>query len=320
MTWTRRELLHLSALTAAGTVIGRLPAVGSPQTAAPQPATPPASQPAAPPVTEFKDLRRNVGTFTGQGGTIGWLVSSAGVVIIDSQFPATAKICLDGINQKSNSRPIDAVINTHHHGDHTGGNGTFKPAAKKIVGHVNVPINQKTQAAAQKDAPVPVPPDTTFSDSYKVSVGDETIVARYFGPAHTSGDSIIHFEKANVAHMGDLMFNRRHAFIDRSTGGTAKGWITVLDRALKEYPDDTLFIFGHAGPKFPITGSKADLKLQRDYFEALLAFMQGEIKAGKAQAAIVEAHNGKTVLPGFPDHGPLPDRVLNAIYDEVSKG
>ena len=82
--------------------------------------------------TSFEDLRRGVGIFNGQGGTIGWLVNGDGIVVIDSQNAAAAQACIDGIKQRS-TRPIDLLINTHHHGDHTAGNQTFRPVVGSIV-------------------------------------------------------------------------------------------------------------------------------------------------------------------------------------------
>src|SRR5687767_9576140 len=130
MTYTRRDLLRLTALTVTATGVGRH-AFG--QTPAAQP--PAAVPPPAPPVTAFTDLRRNVGIFTGRGGTVGFLINLGGVVVVDTQYPQTAQLCLDGLKTRASNRGIDVVLNTHHHGDHTGGNGVFRAAAKKIVAH-----------------------------------------------------------------------------------------------------------------------------------------------------------------------------------------
>src|SRR5262245_13409356 len=83
----------------------------------------------------FTPIRRNIGYFTMRGGTIGYLATPSAVVVVDSQFPTEAKACLDGLNQRSNNHGVDLLINTHHHGDHTGGNISFRGVAKKVVGH-----------------------------------------------------------------------------------------------------------------------------------------------------------------------------------------
>jgi glyoxylase-like metal-dependent hydrolase (beta-lactamase superfamily II) len=278
------------------------------------------------PTTEFKPLRRGVGVFTGQGGTIGWLVNKDGLVVVDTQFAATAAICLAGLPGRA-ERMIDCVINTHHHGDHTGGNGTFKPAAKRLVAHENVPKLQRAAAersaeqAAKAGKAAPGPQtyaDTLFKTDWRTGVGDEVVTARYFGPAHTSGDAIIHFEKANVVHMGDLVFNRMYPVVDRPAGARFRGWVQVLETAVKTYPKDAIYIHGHGNAKFGITGAQADLLAMRDYIAALLAHVEREIKAGKPKDEIAKLEN----LPSLPDyHQPAPNRLksnLETAYDELT--
>lgn len=284
---------------------------------------PQAGQAQAPPETSFATIRGTVGYFTGQGGTIGWHIDKKSVVVIDSQFPATAKICLEGVNERSGSRPIDYLVNTHHHGDHTAGNVVFKPVAKKILAHVNVPKLQLEAAAraAKSAQPGAAPPpeqvvaNATYDKAWRENVGDEVMALKYYGPAHTSGDSVITFEKANVIHMGDLVFNRRHPYIDRPAGASIANWIKVLDATVADHQKDTIYIFGHAGPKFEATGNSADLLYMRDYLTALLDFVRGEMKAGKSRDVIVKITDP---LKGFPDHGPLVDRALSAAYDELA--
>ena len=180
----------------------------------------------APPVTRFQDLRRGVGMFIGTGGTIGYLLNGAGAMAIDSQFPDTAAIALAGLKQRS-PKGVEMLINTHHHGDHTGGNQVFRSAVKRIVGHENCLAWHKKTAEAAKNEAQQSFADTTFTDQWKSDFGDETIQARYYGAGHTSGDAVIHFQKANVVHMGDLLFNRAHPNIDRPAGANTANWITV---------------------------------------------------------------------------------------------
>ena len=277
---------------------------------------------AAPPVpqTAFTPLRGAVGFFTGQGGTIGYHISTDGVVVVDAQLPATAKICLDGIKERDGGRMIDILVNTHHHGDHTGGNPVFKPSVKKILAHANVPELQRTaaarQAAARPDAPAPaiVVADATFVDTWREDVGSEMMALKYYGAAHTSGDAVVTFEKANVVHMGDLVFNRMHPFIDRPAGASITNWIKVLERTVADQRNDTTYIFGHGSAKFGATGTRAELLYMRDYLTALLEFVRGELKAGKPKEVIVKITDP---LKGFSDHGPLIERVLTAAYEEL---
>lgn len=277
----------------------------------------------AAPADAFTVVRGSIGTFTGQGGTIGWHIDKKSVVVIDSQFPASAKTCLDGVNERSTGRPMDYLVNTHHHGDHTGGNGVFRPVAKKILAHANVPRLQREAAAraaqaaqpGQPPAPEPVFADTLFETTWRESVGDESMALKYYGPAHTSGDAVITFGTANVAHMGDLVFHHRHPVIDRPGGASIANWMKVLEGTVADHDGGTIYIFGHANPAFPVTGGSADLLYMRDYLGALLDFVRGEMKAGKPKDEIVKIVDP---LKGFPDHGPLIARVLTAAYDELA--
>lgn len=232
----------------------------------------------------FTELRRNVGHFIGRGGTIGWLANTDALVAIDSQFPDSAKTCIEGLQEKT-SHPMDLLINTHHHGDHTGGNSVFKKVAKHIVAQKNVPGLQK--AAAEKRGKETLEQqiyaDQTFDKTWKQTVGDETVHALHFGPAHTGGDAVIYFEKANVAHMGDLVFNRAYPFIDRVGGASIKNWVNVLQKTTKELNSDTIYIFGHGNLEYGITGASADVLLKANYLEALLEFTQKGIDAGKSK-------------------------------------
>ena len=315
MALNRRQFLTTSSLAlAASTLDLRQLIAQAGQAAGMQ--TPP-----APPQTAFTAIRGTVGFFTGQGGTIGYHISKDGVVVVDTQMPATAKICLDGIKERDGGRTIDVLVNTHHHGDHTGGNAIFKPAVNKIVAHVNVPRLQK-EAAAQAAAARPGAPaqeivvaDTTFTTTWRQQVGSDTLALKYYGPAHTGGDAVVTFEKANVVHMGDLVFNRNHPYIDKPAGASIANWMKTLDAVAADHTADTIYIFGHANSKFHVTGGKADLAYMRDYLSALLEFVRGEIKSGKSRDEILKITDP---LKGFPDHGPLIGRVLTAAYTELA--
>jgi glyoxylase-like metal-dependent hydrolase (beta-lactamase superfamily II) len=319
MSLSRRRFLTASSLAIAASSLDLQRLFAQAAQAAPG-AQAPAPGAAAVPQTAFMPLRESVGYFTGQGGTIGYHISKDGVVVVDAQMPATAKICLDGIMERDGGRTIDVLVNTHHHGDHTGGNPVFKASVKKILAHENVPELQKAAAvrakAARPDAPQPeiVLPTETFGNTWREQVGSDTLFLKYYGAAHTKGDAVVTFEKANIVHMGDLVFNRRHPVIDRPGGASIAGWIKVLDKTVKDHKKDTIFIFGHANPKFAVTGGFADLEYQRDYLSALLEFVRGQMKELKTRDDIVAITE---TLKNFPDHGPLNKSVLAAAYDEL---
>jgi glyoxylase-like metal-dependent hydrolase (beta-lactamase superfamily II) len=312
----RRRFLTTSSLALAGATLdlSKLFAQAAPAAPAGQ-AAPTAPQ------TAFIPLRRTVGIFTGQGGTIGYHVSKDGAFVVDAQMPATARICLDGIKERTGGRMIDVLVNTHHHGDHTGGNPVFKASVKKILAHANVPELQRAaaarQAAARPDAPAPeiVVASATFVNAWEEDIGSERMALKYYGAAHTNGDAVLTFVKANAVHMGDLVFNRMHPFIDRPAGASIANWIKVLEGTVADHENDTVYIFGHGSPKSGVTGGRADLLYMRDYLAALLEFVRGEIKAGKPKDVIVKIADP---LKGFPDHGPLIERVLTPAYEELT--
>ena len=316
MSLSRRDFLARSAVAIGATSFGQAAILRALQQTQAPPAAPQQQPPAWTPT--FTPIRRNVGFYMGRGGTIGYLIDKGAVVVVDSQFPDSAKPCLDGLNERSNNRGVDLLINTHHHGDHTGGNVVFK-GAKRILAHARaVELHKEVAARPARAGQTPVEQvfaGHTFPDVWREQIGDEWVRAKFHGRAHTSGDAVITFERANVAHMGDLMFNRRHAVVDRPAGASMKNWIVVLEAAMKEHSNDTIYIFGHGGMNQPVTGPRADLMHFRDYLTALLAFVQAEIKAGKTREAILET---KTPLQGFEAHGPLTATILGNAYDDLT--
>ena len=270
-----------------------------------------AQAPAAPPATPvFAQLRRNVGIFTARGGTMGYIVNADAVMVIDSQFPDTSQMFLDGLKTRT-PRRIDILLNTHHHGDHTGGNKVLRPAVTKIVAHQNVPGLQRKAAAAAKSEDNQAYADETFADAWKASVGDETVSAKYYGAGHTSGDAVYFIERANIVHMGDLMSHQRHPRVDRPAGASIRNWLTSLEKVVKDHNNDTIYIFGHSKVGAPVTGSGKDLLTLRDYFSSMLDYVQKGIAAGKSAEEIVKGQ-----VPGFTDSEGMPQ--LQVAYDELT--
>jgi len=261
----------------------------------------------------FKPLRNNVGIFTEQGGTIGWLNSSNGFVVVDAQFPTSAPHVIDEL-KKLGEKPFKYLINTHHHSDHTAGNIAFKGLAEKVVAHQNALVNQKRGAEKANNLDKQLLPDTTFGTAWKAPVGDEKISAYYYGSGHTNGDSVYHFEHANIVHVGDLVFNRRFPYIDRENGAHIGNWISALDKIQNQFDKDTLFIWGHSLDPEKVTGTKADVKAYQDYLKSLMTYVGSEIKAGKSKEDILKA----TTIPNAPEwQGDGIQRSLTAAYDEL---
>ena len=262
---------------------------------------------------QMTPLRRNVGIFSEKGGTIGWLIQPEAFVVIDTQWKEQSEHLLEEIRKKTDA-PMPFLINTHHHGDHTSGNIAFKGIAEHILAHENSKINQ--MAVAQKNNTVAdqLFPDMTYTDRKLKEVGDETIDLQYWGPGHTNGDSIIHFQKANIVHCGDLVFNRRYPYIDKSAGAMIDNWIEILQQMQSYFDNDTMFIFGHCRDGYSVTGNKSDLSAFSDYLSALLEFVSTEIRSGKTREQILTA----TTIPGAPEwSGEGIERSLTAAMDEL---
>jgi cyclase len=299
MSWTRRDFIGTCALGLAGAAMPRA------LTAAVGVADP------------FTEVRRGVGTFAGRGGTIGWLANGSGAAVVDSQFPDTAQDFLAGFRGRGAST-LDVLLNTHHHFDHTGGNGVLRPEVRSIVAHTRAAELQQRAAETNPQNAQPHA-DTTFDREWSTSIGDETVRAKHYGPAHTGGDATIFFERASVVHMGDLVFNRAYPFIDRQGGASIDGWIGLLEAVAAEHDADTIYIFGHAREGFSLTGGRADVLVQRDFLSAALETAKRARAAGQSREEATDLDR----LPGFDDHAALADwltlgTVLGAAYDEVS--
>ena len=259
-------------------------------------------------------LRNDVGIFTERGGTIAFLLSKKGIVVVDSQFPDQSKHLIDELKKKS-EQPFKLLINTHHHGDHSGGNIAFKGIVEHVLAHENSKKNQEAAAQKNKTEDKQLYPDQTFGTTWCEKVGKEKICLHYFGAGHTNGDALVHFQHANIVHMGDLLFNRRHPYVDRSAGANMNSWIKVLDKAVDTFDKKTMFVYGHSGTGYEVTGTSDDLKKFGDYLGRVLKFAEDEIKAGKTKEEILK----NTALPGETEwKGDGFQRPLQAAYEELT--
>lgn len=259
-------------------------------------------------------LHGNVGYFTERGGTIGWMIEDGHLVVVDTQFPEQSQNVVETLMSNGGDH-IDLLINTHHHGDHTAGNIIYNDLTDRIVAHENSKKNQMANAKKRGSEDKQLYPNELFVDNWSTKVGSETITMDYFGAAHTDGDAITHFENANVVHMGDLIFNRRFPYIDKTAGANIGNWISVLDKALNKFDNETKFIFGHSDNGFDITGNKEDIKAFQNYLTMLLDFGEQSIKSGKS---LDELKKSVTEIPGAIEwKGKGIERSLDAVYEEL---
>ena len=233
---------------------------------------------------EVKHLTGNIYAIFGQGGgNIGMSAGSEGVFLIDDQHaPLTPKI-LAAI-RVINDRPIQFVINTHWHGDHTGGNENLGDEGALVMAHDNVRV-RLTEGLDRGNGRVTPPasegalPVLTFNDQASLFVNGEEARAIHVEAAHTDGDSLVYFRQANVLHMGDVFFNERFPFIDLASGGGIDGMIAAVEVALAIVDENTIIIPGHG----PISGKEGLV----NYYE-MLSLTRERVAAMKADGQTLE--------------------------------
>ena len=196
---------------------------------------------------ETVSVTGNISMLIGSGGNIGVSAGDDGLLIIDDQYAPLAAKIRAALSQLNPDAP-KFLLNTHFHGDHTGGNADFG-VASIIIAHENV----RGRLVAE-DSPSSALPVITFDDDVTVHFNGENITLIHMPRGHTDTDSVVMFEDSNVVHMGDHFFNGGFPFVDLANGGTVQGYLSNLERALSWIDDETSVIPGH-GP----LGSKADL-------------------------------------------------------------
>lgn len=197
----------------------------------------------------------NIYMLEGAGGNIAASVGEDGIVIVDDQFaPLAEKIQAALKDLGVTTKPVRFVINTHYHGDHTGGNEPFNNAGATLIAHQNVRKRLETGGTAgnggsikmeQKAASRNALPIITFEHDVTVHLNGEDIRALHFPSGHTDGDSIIFFPKNNVVHMGDDFVRYGFPFIDVASGGSVQGMIAATEKVASELPADVKVIPGH---------------------------------------------------------------------------
>ena len=217
----------------------------------------------------------------GAGGNIGVSVGEDALFIIDDQYAPVGPKILAALKLLTD-KPVKFVLNTHWHGDHTGGNARMGEAGALIVAHDNVRKRMSSEQfiALFKSKVAPSPkvalPVVTFSKDVTFHLNGEEVFGFHVPNAHTDGDTIVQFKKSNVFHMGDTYFNGSYPFIDGSSGGTPEGVVAAADRVLALADDSSKIIPGH-GPM----STKADLKAYRDMLSAVSGRIKAMVKEGK---------------------------------------
>lgn len=255
----------------------------------------------------------------GQGGNIGLAVGDDFAFLVDDQFaPLSARI-LDAVRSVT-LKPVRFLVNTHWHGDHSGGNQNMHDAGVIIVAHDNVrtrmssehfneAFNQRTPASPKDALPV-----VTFSETIAFYVGGETVHAVHVAPAHTDGDVIIHFVRANTIHMGDVYFNGSYPFVDLSSGGSFAGVVDAVNAALRYVNDSTKVIPGHGA-----LAGRADLVKYRDVMTAIRDRVGALIKEGKTKEQVIAARPTSEWDATWGQGFMKPDVFLGIVFDSMKK-
>ncbi|MEO8188798.1 MAG: MBL fold metallo-hydrolase [Acidobacteriota bacterium] len=292
-------------------------------------------------VFRLQPLPGNVYALYGRGGNVGFFVGPDAVLVVDSQFKDIAPGIVRQI-RKISDKPIRFLLNTHHHGDHVGGNEVFRQFAM-IVAHDNVrtrmlaspaeitrnypALIDQARAAGRDQAAKSLSdqlawaksvrveeiaaPVMTFESSMRIHMGDETINVWHLPPAHTDGDSVVWFEKAKVLHMGDDFFNQVVPFIDVSSGGSATGYLAAIDKAISKVSPDARIIPGH-GEVTDLAG----LKVFRTYIADVLDAARKAKTAGKSKEVFLR----EVSLPAYEKWTGYKERFAanaGAAWDDV---
>ena len=259
----------------------------------------------------------NVWVLMGRGGNIGVLAGPDGVVMVDDEYaPLTDRIraAIAAINPG----PIRFLLNTHWHGDHTGGNENFGRAGVVIVAHDNVRVRMSTEQFMKTvDDRVPASPAAalpvvTFGQDVTVHLDGEETHAFHVPPAHTDGDVVVHFRTSNVIHAGDVYFNGIYPFIDLDSGGSVEGVIAAADRVLGLIGAGTKVIPGHG----PLT-DKAGLQRYRDMLVKVRDAVRPLVASGRSREEAIAA---KPTAPLDAEWGKgfvKPDQFVAIVYDSL---
>lgn len=252
----------------------------------------------------------------GAGGNLGVFVADDGVFLVDGQFAPLTDGILAEIRRVS-TEPVRFLINTHFHGDHTGGNENFGPAGALIVAHENVRrtlaqphyiemVQTRWPAFGPEALPV-----VTFRDSVTFHLGGERIDVIHAPPSHTDGDSVIYFRGSDVIHMGDIYRTRGQPIFDRNNGGSYEGLIAASDFVLDLIGEDTKIVPGHGA-----ISTRADLREVRDIMATVRDRIRAGIDAGRTVEQIIAADPSAGF--GWRDGRLTVEETVRWIYAELA--
>jgi glyoxylase-like metal-dependent hydrolase (beta-lactamase superfamily II) len=266
---------------------------------------------------ETIEVAPGVHMLVGRGGNVGVSSGADGVFLIDDQFAPLTRRIRDAV-ASIQAGGIRFVLNTHWHGDHTGGNENLGRTGALIVAHDEVRARMSTSHVSPTLGRVPPSPPgalpvVTFSDALTFHWNGDEIHAFHVSPAHTDGDAIVHFRNANVIHAGDIYFNGRYPFIDLSSGGALAGVIAAVDRILELSNDRTRIIPGHGA-----LSNRAELAAYRNVLATARDRVGAAVRAGQTVDQVLESRPLAEFDGAWGSGFVNPEAFLRTVYASLS--
>ena len=265
------------------------------------------------------ELAKNLYVLAGGGGNIALSVGEDGVLLVDTGFEQVTEKVTAAVRAVT-EKPIRLVVNTHWHFDHVGGNEALGKAGAIIVAHENVRRLMSEERSITvidwhgQPSPAAALPLITFTESLTFHWNGDEVRVIHVDRAHTNGDSIVHFRKANVLHVGDTWFNGMYPFIDVNADGSIDGLVRALDQALALADGKTKIIPGH-GP----VSDAVELRVYRDMLAAVRDRVQSLVAEGKSRAEVIAAKPTKKFDERWGRSWLDPDTWVGLVYDGMTK-
>ena len=265
------------------------------------------------------ELAPGIYMLVGAGGNLGLSVGDDGAFLIDDQFAPLSDKIMAAVAELTDA-PVEFLANTHWHGDHTGGNEAFGNAGAVIVAHDNVRVRMSTEQLreifnqAMPPSPDAALPIVTFNDELTLHWNGETIHAFHSGPGHTDGDVVLHFQEADIFHMGDNFFNGFYPFIDVDSNGDINGMIATGYRVLAMSNAGTRIIPGH-GPLATADDLRDWLQVLRTTRESIQDLIDQGMSADEVVAANPTAEFDETHGGGFMN----PENYTRLVYQSLTR-
>ena len=242
------------------------------------------------------------------GGNFALLTGSDGIILIDDAIAPMAENVIKAVEAHT-KQPVDFLINTHVHGDHTGGNAALHETGATIVTHDNIRHRMIADNAARAALP-----EVTFSDDVTFHLNGHTAYVFHVPNAHTDGDAVIHFPEVNIIAAGDILFNGMYPFIDLDSGGTVSGFLAAQDKILSMADADTKIISGH-GP----LASKSDLQTAHDMLFDARARVKDLVDAGKSEADVLAENPLASYDDGWSWFFISTETMTKALYRSLTE-